>query len=279
MKKALSLLSLGLLTASLAFAHHAAEPLKPGEFAAYPYLALTGGSETGCNVVYRSDGSLSSVTVLPLTSEFETSFGGMPINLEYGISQSFSLGANIGVLTFVLDAVRDSRYPLYCSAYARYNFPGGGTPFSSFLVDEVFFSPLFDDGKSTMPGDGTINNFLTYSANYRVASLRGASLYAFCDFKNITTFSTRNDYSREKSYYESIQSQPVSFSSLPYSKLAICPGVEMQWKRLSFHVGFNFAVLKYCFILINGKPFYEVPNILEIGSPMSSLDFGWRLRW
>lgn len=268
------------------FGHETSVPLKAGEMGMSINLVPSGGTDYRTTLLYENetDPLPYCIIFMPLTAQFNTSYGGFLESLEYGVTDRFSLGVRLSAINCLVGASLGSTWKLQASIYGRVNILDSPAV-KIHASAEAWVSPLFAIPKSNWIGDGLINCFANLSVCLPVfASRNGTSLFFYSDIKYITSFFNGAYMALNLTPEGLIDDPSADVSSIEseyrnINRIAFSLGMDFNWKDLSTSLGLAFPVYDF---IIDKNVQYHYNHLTNFGFLYSlslcSIEFSWRYR-
>jgi hypothetical protein len=246
MKKALILGTFFFLAAYL-FSHSPSTCLRAGEMYVGLNTPFTGGAEYAALFKMDESGYPLSVFFLPITAQFNVSYGRDLESFEYGITDIFSAGVRVGLIDCIATGIGDNTFEMMASAFGRANIVD--KPFlKAHVMSEVWFSPLFSVPQAEWVGAGFINLFTTVDFSFPLfQEKKSSSLFAYADLKHIATFVNMAAIPENLSVakYIDLPAEELEGISVSYgvmNRLVLALGLDFIWKDLTMNLGWNFRL-------------------------------------
>lgn len=249
MKKTILLGTFFYIAAHL-FAHSPSTGLHAGEMYIGLNFPSTGGAEYRALFKLDDSGYPLSVFFLPITAQFNVSYGRDLESFEYGITDIFSAGARVGLFDCIASGIEEKTFEMMASVFCRANIVDK-TFLKAHVMSEVWFSPLFSIPRAEWIGAGFINLYTTVDFSLPIfQEKKSSSLFAYADLKHIATFVNMSAIPEDLSVakYINLPAEELEGISVGYgvmNRLALALGLDFMWKDITVNLGWNFRIIDF----------------------------------
>jgi hypothetical protein len=279
-----------VLPLSTLIAHPTSEPLKKGNFDVswYVHPTMSGTIDQVWKLRNSDPSSVYQMDYYPLTGEYNPSAGGTLFLIEYGLTDTWSLGAQVNGFDFFFHGIKDGSWDLYPSLYTTINPIQVGS-YTLNLESEFQVAPLVSTPRRDPScSDNVFNLFNTASNNWKLVGKGNFATFVYIDAKWIFTW-VNAAYLASNPYKGSFSSDGVNWTSKPYStnssdyhtmsRIAAAVGTEIRWGSFRMNLGLNIPILDFALKGPCSELYFLSPEstIAAIGLKNMELSWRWRL--
>lgn len=274
-----------LVISSMLSAHEPFQQLNSGQWDVGYYPDFSGSS--GRIQEFEIDNvknELVRISIFHLSEEYNNDTTGMNFLLEYGISDSLSLGFKGNLIDMPIQAAQnpDHVWRLVFTPFARYKLAENGS-FSSYLYTSMQFSPLFSFPYEKDYSNGLMT-WLSYgSMNFALHRQETLDLFFYTDIKvlaSLFNLAQRQIYDIlvfvDENGIRHVPDPELDFGAILQGVLSL--GLEFRWGNFFANVGVHlpnltFARSKYMTM------FTPLTTRHYESSPHQLIDLSWRWRF